>query len=158
MIINPKEIVDKEVIKNARKHEFEVQQNGIDLTLDAAFRLVGPSFLGKQSKVMPAIEPAFAEGSDCVYEFKPGEAYSIEFGQDIEVPEDMCAQIIQRSTLNRMGAYIIAGLYDSGFKNQIGAILRTNVPIKIEVGARIAQIIFMKADAASQYDGQYQKR
>lgn len=154
MIINPKKIVEDGIIQNVDDGKFEVQQNGIDLTIKSLAQIEGGQLKrdGKTIKDYHEIEP----DEDDLFWLMPGKAYSVEFEQKIEVPENMCAQIIQRSTLNRMGGFIIAGLYDSGFKNQIGAVLRTNAFISIEKGSRVAQIIFEDADAASQYNGQYQ--
>ena len=47
---------------------------------------------------------------------------------------------------------------DPGFESGggCGATFRTDRPIRIERGARVAQIVFHEASAASVYSGQYQ--
>jgi dUTP pyrophosphatase len=154
MIINPKEIIEKGIIKNLEGGNFEVQQNGIDLTLGSVQKVKG-GYLGKEERVINEYENLEARENG-VYYLEEG-VYSINFQQEIKVPEDMCAEIIQRSTLNRIGGFILAGLYDSGFNNQVGAILRVSSGLKIEKGARVAQIIFQDANPASLYKGIYQK-
>ena len=56
-----------------------------------------------------------------------------------------------------LGAFIIAGVYDSGFNNTIGAVLRVDTTIVLEKGVRVAQIMFFEAESASLYDGVYQE-
>lgn len=153
-IINPKEIVEKNLIENLDGGNFEVQQNGIDITLESV-QIINGGTLGKSNRSVDEYDH-LTEDEDGYFTLIPGLAYAIEFQQKIEVPDDMCAQIVQRSTLNRMGGYILSGVYDSGFKNTIGAVLRTNAEIKIEKGARVAQVVFSKADPASLYQGIYQ--
>lgn len=153
MNINPKEIVDRGFIRNLEGGELIVQQNGIDLTLASVKRILGGT-LTKEVRDFEHIEELPDEQD--IFTFLPGTAYAIEFQQEVSVPTDMCAQIIQRSTLNRMGAFVVAGLYDSGFKNQIGAVLRTNAKVRIQKGARVAQIVFQQAESASMYAGIYQ--
>lgn len=153
MFKNPKEIVEKGIVKNLEGGSMEIQQNGIDLTIESVERVMG-GFLGKEERnINSYLEVPFHNNQ---WVLKEG-CYSIMFQQEVEVPENMCASIVQRSTLNRIGGFILAGLYDSGFKNQIGAILRVSTPIIIEKGARVAQIIFQDADAASLYKGIYNK-
>ena len=153
MIINPKEIVEKGIVENVGEGKFEVQQNGIDLTIES-LSIVNGGTLGRDERVIrdyTPLEPTengyWILGSD--------RCYSIMFEQKVSVPDNMCASIVQRSTLNRMGGFILSGLYDSGFSNVIGAILRTSAPIRIQKGARVAQIVFQEASPASLYKGIY---
>lgn len=154
MIKNPQTIVDEGVVKNMEGGNLEVQQNGIDLTVESISRING-GILSKEGKTIYEYGKKDANG-DGFFTLGEGKAYAVEFQQEVSVPEHMCATVVQRSTLNRMGGFIISGLYDSGFKNRIGAVLRTSAPIRIEKGARIAQIIFEDAESASLYEGQYQ--
>lgn len=153
MIINPKYIVDQKIVEG---EGFEIQQNGIDITLSSA-SLVSGGILSKNSRKINEYVPMSPEENNH-YVFFPNQAYAIEFEQKVKVPDNMCAQIIQRSTLNRMGGFVLSGLYDSGFQNVIGAILRTSCEIRIEKGARVAQIIFQEASPASLYNGVYQAK
>lgn len=154
MIVNPKKIVEQQLIENLTENSFEIQQNGIDLTL-GGISVINGGILGKNERIINNYNPVYPDEEGYVW-ITPEHSYTIEFQQKIRVPENMCAQIVQRSTLNRMGGYILSGLYDSGFENTIGAVLRTSAPIKIQIGARVAQITFSEADAASLYNGIYQ--
>lgn len=153
MIKNPKEIVEKNIVENLEGGNFEIQQNGIDLTIESIEEVQG-GLLGKNERKINDYERV-PMTKDEWWDLVPG-VYSIMFQQKVEVPDNMCAQIVQRSTLNRMGGFILSGVYDSGFKNQIGAILRVSSFIKLQKGSRVAQIVFQEADPASLYNGVYQ--
>ena len=93
------------------------------------------------------------------YILEPFKTFDILFNEYVKIPKDMCALIITRSSLNRMGAFVLSGVYDSGFENKIGCILRTHsTKIITEKDTRIAQIVFFKADSDSLYNGKYQKK
>lgn len=158
MIFNPKEIANKGLVIDMPDtlDGFEVQQNGIDLTL-ASIKVIKGGLLGRAERKIEEYEDVEIDEEGYV-KLDPKEAYSVEFEQDITVPMNACAMIVQRSTLNRIGGFITSGLYDSGFENRVGAVLRTTAPIKIQIGARIAQVIFMEADAASSYEGVYKRK
>ena len=74
----------------------------------------------------------------------------------VNIPAGVAAVLYTRSTFVRNGVFIVSGLYDSGYKGQIGF---TIYPIGgdtiIEVGTRIGQIAFVKSDNATMYAGQY---
>ena len=70
------------------------------------------------------------------------------------------AYIVHRSTLKRMGVTIDSGIFDPGFEvSNIGAILTTShLPIEVEVGSRLAQIVAsFTHEPCMLYDGQYQR-
>ena len=74
----------------------------------------------------------------------------------LNLPENVAAQTIIRSTFNRNGIFLTSGLYDSGYKGHIGFALH-NVAgyTKIEQGTRIGQIIFVRSESAGIYAGGY---
>jgi deoxycytidine triphosphate deaminase len=154
MISNPQHIADLDIVRNLEGGAYEVQQNGIDLTLESLAEITGGISLINEKEIFKNKEVLLDE--DNCYTLEANKAYAVEFQQEVSVPGSLCASVVQRSTLNRMGTFIISGLYDSGFKNRIGAVLRASAPIKIQKGSRVAQIIFQDASAASLYDGSYQ--
>ena len=152
MILNPQHMVEQGVLSG---ENFQVQQNGIDLTIDKAFLITGGGASGIDSKENPTIEPE-DHNTEGFFEFKKGNCYSIETEQFVDIPAHTAAFILQRSTLNRAGCFSQAGVYDSGFKNYVGFTLYCFNDISIQKHSRVAQIVFMRADSASLYKGQYQ--
>jgi dCTP deaminase len=79
----------------------------------------------------------------------------------IELPDDLTAFVEGRSSIGRMGLFIQnAGWVDPGFKGRITLELynASSLPIKLEAGKRICQLVFCKMDAKAQkpYQGKYQ--
>ena len=79
----------------------------------------------------------------------------------VEVPSGLTAFVEGRSSIGRMGLFIQnAGWVDPGFKGRITLALynANSLPIKLEVGRRICQLVFCKMDrdASRPYSGKYQ--
>ncbi len=78
----------------------------------------------------------------------------------VEIPLDHVAFVEGRSSIGRLGLFIQnAGWIDPGFKGTITLELfnACNVPIKLESGRRVCQIVFMTMDKKleSGYSGKY---
>ncbi len=153
MLINPKRIIKEGIIQNHT--EEAIQPNSIDLTLKSIRRVIDGGSLKKNSKNICHSTDIEPERDDC-YRLEANAAFDVVFNEHVKIPEGMAAFITHRSTLNRIGGFITSGIYDSGFNNYVGAILRTNAIVNLERGARIATIYFIKADNAHLYAGQYQ--
>lgn len=83
---------------------------------------------------------------------------NIEIAEKVTVPENAAAMLCVRSSLSRKGIFISSGLYDPGFSGTSGCSIYNMGadPVKFDAGDRIAQMIFLECDPASQYDGKYQ--
>lgn len=86
--------------------------------------------------------------------------YEVEFMEGCEIPADCAMYFKTRSSLVRCGADVRSGQFDGGFKTEnMGAFLKVELPIRIDVGARIAQAIVTETypvDEDKLYDGQWQ--
>lgn len=67
-------------------------------------------------------------------------------------------KITHRSSILRSGCNLTSAIFDPGFKTeQMGSFMQVINPIKIEKGARLAQINCYRAEqAADEYNGQWQ--
>lgn len=79
----------------------------------------------------------------------------------IKLPNNMVSFVEGRSSIGRMGLFIQnAGWVDPGFEGKITLELynANSLPIQLEAGRRICQLVFglMDADALSPYRGKYQ--
>lgn len=162
-IINPAEILEKGIVYTAKgvreiNKDEQLQQVGIDLRLARASKVTGTATLALNKK--HTVKPAFMDlrPTNGFYMFKAGELYSLDFLEDVNVPENMAGMITHRSTVNRTIGTINSGIYDAGFRSSggCGAVFRPNTDVKIEIGFRLAQILFYTATSANLYDGQYQ--
>jgi dCTP deaminase len=85
-------------------------------------------------------------------------ATTLEF---IRLPNNLTAFVEGRSSIGRIGLFIQnAGWVDPGFKGQITLELynANSLPIRLEAGRRICQLVFCSMDQASDapYQGKYQ--
>lgn len=79
----------------------------------------------------------------------------------IRLPNDLTAFVEGRSSIGRIGLFIQnAGWVDPGFEGQITLELynANSLPIRLEAGRRICQLVFCRMDqaAATPYQGKYQ--
>jgi dCTP deaminase len=79
----------------------------------------------------------------------------------IKLPNDLTAFVEGRSSIGRMGLFIQnAGWVDPGFEGEITLELynANRLPIKLEAGRRICQLVFAEMDCAAlnPYCGKYQ--
>jgi len=159
MIVNPKQAVDDGVITNVG--DGQVQQNGIDIRIDRMYRVRGSAYLGIAKKLMPNFDEVHprknAETGEWVFDLSPEQSYVFDAVEVVDMPENLMALIVTRSTLNRCGIRVTSGVWDSGFRGTLGGFINTgSIPAFIERGSRIAQVVFYNADSASMYNGQYQ--
>lgn len=81
----------------------------------------------------------------------------------IRVPNNLTAFVEGRSSIGRIGLFIQnAGWVDPGFEGRITLELynASSLPIKLQAGKRICQLVFCKMDgvADAPYQGKYQKQ
>ena len=115
-VINPKRIVQEGILQNVGPES--IQQNGIDLRLKTIEKLdqdTSNLLTLEERKHCDRWFLLNSDEEDHKYTLSPG-IYDITFMEQIEIPNKMCAQILTRSTVNRGGNFITAGLYDAGYK------------------------------------------
>lgn len=165
MILNPAKALEKGWIENVEDPNEQVQQHGIDVRVEEVIELMTPGKILKNDKVLPGdriVLPHMEKMKDNAPEppqllsIKYGHAYVINAIESVKIPENIAAIAIMRSTLNRIGVPIHSALYDSGFRGKIQSTLYAFNDCDIELGARYAQVIFLEAESAGMYNGQYQ--
>lgn len=166
-IINPQIVIDNGWVRGIRDPETQVQPNGIDYTADKAFRVSSrnPFYVGEDDKVMRgSVEEktgAFWIGKKQLtntWRIQNGGMLDILSDMYVELPNTVAAILLPRSTLARNGLFTANGLYDSGFTGHIGTIIHNRGGLSyLQKGARVGQIIFIRSDKTSLYDGSYQQ-
>lgn len=167
MIINPQKILDDKVVTAAegeaelildpKNSECQLQQNGVDLRLSKAYLASGFSrfTIRKANDHKCSYEEMIPDQVGYLY-FRIGQQYALDFAEYVDIPENMCAYLFMRSSINRYSGTFLTALYDAGFRGRIGGIYRPTIDTTIEVGCRIAQIVFIESDSHRLYTGQYQ--
>lgn len=139
-----------------------VSPNALDFTLDTLFTINHNNMFviseqGKQMRGGSKLTPVLDRRTGLYFWNIDGN--SVYDGMSdiyIKVPEKVVAHIIIRSTFNRNGINIYAGLYDSMFSGHCGfSIHNRSGKAKIGIHTRIGQLIFETSDNATTYSGSY---
>ncbi|WP_457615331.1 dCTP deaminase [Methanopyrus sp.] len=148
------EYVLRDLFPNLEEDQY--QPAGIDLKLDRVFRLEGQgALLEGDDKRLPEYREVEAEGD--VFELEPNVPYILELAPELEIPEDTAVLFLPRSTLLRSGVSVHTALGDPGFRGKI-RVLTVNhhtVPYRIARGERVVQAVFLRAEGAGRYEGDY---
>jgi len=131
-------------------------QVGYDLTIKHITRIRGGK-IGKDETKIEEYEEIDSNKIDGVWLLTSGNVYSLTFHQGIKLDNKHCAFIRHRSSVLRCGAIITSGVFDPSFQcDEIGATMFVSNLMKIEEGARLAQILIFENYHAESYKGQYQ--
>lgn len=158
MIINPK-IITSSLFPDQIIPEKNIQPNGIDFNLDRVFKLVQtpgivPS-LSEEGKTFFNLQEILPDSED-YFVFEPNVVYDCSSVQHVTIDEGVASILLIRSTLNRLGMVLSAGLYDTGFNGAIGFTLCSRVgPVRIKKGTRVGQIVTWAAVNNGMYSGGY---
>lgn len=169
MYINPNRAIQEGWVKFPEwmDEEFRqkcIQPNAIDVTLDRVFDLKTTTnlVLSEETKLMRETQELFPTAHrhelDNLFAIPTG-CIDIMSDFHVTVPAGVAAFLIVRSTLNRNGIFVTSGLYDQGFSNYVGFVLRNEGPMAfIAPHTRVAQLVFVAAEDSGQlYSGDYNK-
>jgi deoxycytidine triphosphate deaminase len=175
MLLNPQQIVDKQIVKGT----VSVQPNAIDFTVDSINEIEATlAYLSNDKSLVQHASQLSVELTDAVdlkstygilhperelekgqvlgWWLHPNREYDVTSNVYVEVPDGTAAFLVSRSTFTRNGISLSSGLYDSGFKGNIGFVIKTgNTPVYIEQGTFIGQIYFTESQSVGEYAGSY---
>lgn len=142
---------------------------GIDLRLGSVHKIVkggafieadGESLLGKRKGVETKVVAEFVEGQkQKEITIKPGDYYLAQTLEVINTPSDLMPIVHTRTSLFRAGLLLLNSKTDPGYcgKLTMGLTNLSPFPVKLQIGARICNIIFHKIKGKTvKYRGQHQ--
>ncbi len=159
------------LIKNLGKRELKNPEGvGIDLRLGAVHKIVkGGAFiqgdsgqgLGNRRGVETKEVAKFQEGKkkQVWVVIKPGEYFLVQTVEEINTPRDLMPLVHVRTSLFRSGLLLLNSKTDPGYVGQLtmGLTNLSPFPVKLQLGARICNIIFHKIEGKTvKYRGQHQ--
>lgn len=159
-------VVEEKLISDYQNLDEQVQVNGFDLTITKIEKPITPSLILKKGKFLPqTIEVPL---SNMITEITSGEAirgwnlpvgsYLATINETINLPKDLCAIVIQRSTLARSEVYHSCSFWDAGYNGKGTVSIIVDNPTFLEKDARAVQMIFLEVQGEGKlYNGQYQK-
>ena len=138
----------------------QVQPNGVDLSLDAAWCFVDAGSLGAASESRRLSERQdLAFDADGWLELGPG-GYGIRYAEWVQMPADCGGLCFPRSSLLRMGAHVPTAVWDAGYVGRGEGLLVVTNPhgLRLQRGARIVQLVLFRLSETpgAVYAGRYQ--
>ena len=161
MFINPKTAIEKGWIKfpdwmTPEQQQKCIQPNALDITADKIFLLdsFSEAMISEDGKVSRKIKPLDPVNGFWLLDHQ--QVFDVMSDFYVEIPEGVAAELTIRSTLNRAGLALNSGIWDSGFKGNIGAIIHNRSgQCKLAPHTRMCQIKFIASDSNSLYSGGY---
>jgi dCTP deaminase len=146
--------------------ESNVEPASVDLRLSDSFKK--PVSTGQIIDTRGDAAQEYREFEADSIVLEPGESILAETTERIELPDDLCADVVGRSSLGRLfvSVHKTAGFGDPGFRGTITLEMTNGNPdsVRLHNGDRVCQIIFKRLSSpalhpygheGSQYQGQH---
>ncbi len=165
MIISPLKAYKKGYITGLLNPDKQVGSDGVDVTIQHVAKVdLTDVAVVSEDKRLSKHRNREGVGLETIdghqyYVLTEG-VYDITFNESFNLPKNVSAIIMLRSTLVRNGCTGEAGLYDSGF-NAVGGMflhVKGGGRIRLQQNVRIAQAVFVDSNTHKLYDGQYNKQ
>ncbi len=147
---NPRRLSNLSDIQGA-----DVQPNAVDVRLAEVHRILNNTFtLSEEKKLHRGSQPILTNHLDWWF-LEPG-AYEVVMKGEVDIAPGHAGFIITRSTLVRNGVFLTGGLYDSGYKGVMAAVMNVTCgDFVVRRGTRVGQFLLFQAEALGLYDGSY---
>lgn len=166
MVLGPKELLTLvkkiKLVEGLSERELTNPEGaGFDLRLGEVFKISGKAFLGETHRQTPDIESVmvYNEKKKQAIKIKPGDYFLVKTIEKINLPINLSAVILPRTTTFRSGLFMRTGPIQPGYSGELTFGLKNEGPItvEIEMGARFAHVIFHEIKGeGSKYRGQWQ--
>lgn len=145
------------IVERLRDPEAQLQPNGIDFTVEAVWRLASRGSVGPgRERRLP--ERVVVDPLDGCYRLAAG-PYGVALHEILNMPRDVIALFMPRSTLLRCGVRLGSAWTDAGYHGQPEALLVVENPagFDLAVESPICQAAFFSLnEIVPGYDGAYQ--
>lgn len=123
----------------------QLQANGIDLTLRdiALFETCGQITVDNTRRVISDLAPLVFDRFGAM-ELMPG-SYLVTYNEIVNLPRDLMALAMPRSSLLRCGVTIHTAVWDAGYSGRAQSLMVVYNPrgFRLQRNARIVQLIFL---------------
>jgi dUTP pyrophosphatase len=141
----------------ARDVETQRQPTGFDLTIATvnSFAMQGALGFDNAVRELPELRELPWTGDSLL--LHPG-GYLVNYNEVVDVPLDSAGLVLPRSSLLRCGSTLHTALWEPGYRGRGYGLLTVHHPLCLYRDARIAQLIMLSLEQASQlgYTGVYQ--
>jgi len=166
MILGPKKLLQlvktKKLVEGLSDRELNNPEGtGFDLRLGEVFEISGSALLGETHRKTPDVKSVKVYNAEkpSSIKIKPGDFYLVKTIEKINLPLNLSAVIIPRTTTFRSGLFIRTGPIQPGYQGELTFGLKNEGPVtvEIEMGARFVHVIFHEIKGGgSKYRGQWQ--
>src|SRR3990167_3972567 len=166
MILGPKILLElvkkKKLVEALSERELtNPEGTGFDLRLGEVYQISGKAFLGETHRKTANIKSVkvYNPKKKQSVKIKPGDFFLVKTIEKINLPLNLSAVIIPRTTTFRSGLFIRTGPIQPGYSGELTFGLKNEGPVtvEIEMGARFVHLIFHEIKGeGSQYRGQWQ--
>jgi len=164
MIVSPKKLLQlvktKKLVEGLSERELTNPEGaGFDLRLGEVYKISGSAFFGETHRQTPDIESVAVFGKQKSIKIKPGDYFLVKTVEKINLPLNLSAVILPRTTTFRSGLFLRTGPVQPGYEGELTFGLKNEGPItvEIEMGARFAHILFHEIKGTGEkYRGQWQ--
>ncbi len=146
-------ITEKKLVENHL--EENIEGAGIDVRVGKIFHLKSGAKLTASERVLPEVE----EVPEKHFVLKPEHYVLIQTIEKVNMPLDLCARMLPRSTIQRSGVYQFHAFIDPGYSGALTFGMKNlgKFNFEFEKGTKIAQLIFEEVKGeAKGYKGRYQ--
>jgi dUTP pyrophosphatase len=148
------------LVENLCDTQRQVQPNGIDLTLKEIALLSSPGSLGpgNEGRVLSSTSPLIFDGLSRV-DLLPG-CYLVTYNEVVNLPKNIMALALPRSSLLRCGVSIHNAVWDAGYSGRSQSLIVVYNPhgFRLHKNARIVQMVFffLSREVVRGYQGMFQ--
>jgi deoxycytidine triphosphate deaminase len=132
-----------------------IEGAGYDLRVSKFYATEGGTCLKKDYRRLPEIK----EIPESLILLKPNEYILIETMEKVNMPANVAARVLNRSSLFRSGCSTFNAFVDPGFRGTLTFGLKniSDHEFSLEKGAKVAQIVFEEVKGGTElYNGKYQ--
>jgi len=155
-------IKTKNLIEGLDQKNLNFEGCGVDLRIGEIYEMdQDEGFLHIDTRKTPDFKllAKYEKNKPIKIKLKPGRVYSAKTIEKINTPKDLVGWFIPRSTLYKCGIVVQGIRTDPGYQGHFSFVLTntSNKDFEIEMGARIANMVFHKVDGKTNlYIGQWQ--
>ncbi len=150
---------EKELVKHLSEREIQRPEGaGFDIRVGEIYEIEGEGFLGVEKRKTPTPKLVAQYGKDKEYILKPGAYVLVRTIEEVNIPENLVMLTFPRSTLQRCGILLLATQTAPGYSGKLVFGMKNlgPCPFRMELGARIAHVIFLEVKGkTSLYRGQW---
>lgn len=165
-MIGPKKLLElvktQNLVEGLAERELKNPEGaGFDLRLGEVYEIYGRSFLGIEERETPRVRllASYNPQKKQSFVFAPGKFYLVSTIEKVNLPLDIAATFIPRTTTFRSGLFIRTGIAQPGYSGKLTFGLKNEGPVEVEIelGARFVFATFHYVEGGGEkYRGQWQ--